>query len=78
MSFPDSPADGSDPDGPSGTRSPTSPRPHGSPVLRLTVVRRDIGPDRATVHPAGATGMARMETWLSVDRAAVVELSAWR
>lgn len=78
MSFPNVPADDSDPNGSPGARSPGSPQPYGPPILRLTVVRRDAGPDRATVHPAGATGMVRMETWLSVDRAAVVDLSAWR
>jgi len=48
------------------------------PELRLTVVRHDGIADRATVHPPGLTGIDRMETWLSVNRSAVVDLDAWR
>lgn len=48
------------------------------PELRLKVVENDDGPDRGTIYPRGLTGIERMETWISVDAAAVVELSAWR
>ncbi|MFD1598238.1 DUF7511 domain-containing protein [Halobellus rarus] len=48
------------------------------PELRLSIAERDDGADRGTVHPTGATGMERMETWLSVDLSAVVDLYAWR
>jgi hypothetical protein len=48
------------------------------PALEIAVVRRDDGPDRATIHPPGLTGVARMETWLSTDCSAVVDLAAWR
>lgn len=60
-------------------RSPAPPpqavRP---PALNIAVVRRENGPDRATIHPPGLTGFARMETWLSTDYSAVVDLAAWR
>jgi hypothetical protein len=78
MSGSDSPADAADAGGPSAGGSPISPPRHRSPALRLTVVRRDGGTDRATVHPAETTGIERMETWLSVDLSAVSDLSAWR
>ena len=59
--------------------SPASaPREGRPPALKLVVVERDGGPDRATIHPPGLTGVARMETWLSTDRSATVDLSAWR
>ena len=48
------------------------------PALEIAVVRRDNGPDRATIHPPGLTGVARMERWLSADCSAVVDLAAWR
>jgi len=80
MSGSESPTDGSvDPVGSNAVASPLSPsRNRGSPSLRLTVVHRDGGSDRATVHPPGLTGVERMETWLSVDLSVVVDLSAWR
>lgn len=78
MSGSDSPADAADPDGPSTVGATVSSPRCRSPALRLAVVRRDDAPDRATVHPAGTTGIERMETWLSVDLSAVTDLSAWR
>jgi hypothetical protein len=78
MSGSNSPADAADPDGPPAVGSPVSPPRCRSPALRLAVVRRDDAPDRATVHPSGATGIERMETWLSVNLSAVTDLSAWR
>ena len=70
---------GGDPAGGRAVRSSAS-QPEGGrpPALALVVVRRDDGPDRATIHPPGTTGVARMETWLSVDCSAVVDLAAWR
>ncbi|SMP15068.1 DUF7511 domain-containing protein [Halobellus salinus] len=61
-------------------RPPTGRPPRGAPLptLDLVVVRRSDGPDRATIHPRGLTGIARTETWLSTDCAAVVDLAAWR
>ena len=66
------PDSGADPVGGRPFRPPTSRDGH------IVVVPRDDGPDRATVHPPGLTGVARMETWLSTDCSAVVDLSAWR
>lgn len=48
------------------------------PELHLAVVRYDGGPDRGTIHPPGLTGIERMETWLSANVSAFVELSEWR
>jgi hypothetical protein len=61
-------------------RPPTGQPSRGDPLptLDLVVVRRADGPDRATVHPPGLTGIARMEAWLSTDRSTVVDLAAWR
>jgi len=46
--------------------------------LMLTCVSYDHAPDRATVHPPDATGVERMEAWLTVDLSAVADRSAWR
>jgi hypothetical protein len=79
MSGSESPTDdGVDPVGPKAVDTSVSLHSHSSPALRLAVVRRDGSSDRATVHPPGLTGVDRMETWLSVDLSAVVELDAWR
>lgn len=48
------------------------------PVLQLTVVEYDTSPDRGTIYPQGLTGIERMETWISADMTAFIELSAWR
>lgn len=48
------------------------------PTLRLTVVEYERGPNRATIHPRGLTGIERMETWLSANADAFVDLSACR
>ncbi|MGQ4557052.1 DUF7511 domain-containing protein [Halobellus sp. GM3] len=58
---------------PAGGAAPGETQP-----LRLAIVSYEDTPDRATVHPPGLTGLDRMETWLSVDLSAVVELEAWR
>ncbi|MFW6382672.1 MAG: DUF7511 domain-containing protein [Haloferacaceae archaeon] len=73
------PGSGVDPNGERAVGSGASP-PRGDPLptLDLVVVSRADGPDRATFHPPGLTGIARMETWLTVDRSAVVDLAAWR
>ena len=69
---------GGDPTGGRVGWPPTPPRRHQPPALDLVVVRYDDAPDRATIHPPGLTGLARLETWLSTDRSAVVDLAAWR
>jgi hypothetical protein len=55
-----------------------SPRASSTPDLLLTVVQYETRPDRGTVHPPGLTGIDRMETWLSADAAAFVDLDTWR
>jgi hypothetical protein len=70
---------GVDPVGGRTVGSSVSPSREGRPpALDIVVVPRDDGPDRATIHPPGLTGVARMETWLSTDHSAVVDLSTWR
>jgi hypothetical protein len=49
-----------------------------APDLRLAVVEYDERSDRGTIHPPNLTGIARMETWLSANMSAVVDLSTWR
>lgn len=44
----------------------------------LTVVKYEDRPNRGTIHPHDLTGIERMETWLSADASAFVDLSAWR
>lgn len=48
-----------------------------APELRLAVVEYDEGPDRGTIHPPELTGIKRMETWLSANMSAIVDLSNW-
>lgn len=48
------------------------------PELDLAIVRYDDGPDRGTIHPPELTGIAGMESWISVDLSVVVDLSMWR
>lgn len=63
----------------SGTVKPSPATNDGSaPDLQLAIVEYENRPDRGTIHPPQATGVDRMETWLSVDRDIVVDLSAWR
>ncbi|WP_123533329.1 DUF7511 domain-containing protein [Halosimplex salinum] len=49
-----------------------------APVLELALVRYDDRPDRCTIHPADATGVERMSTWISVDRSLVVDGESMR
>lgn len=51
---------------------------HRAPCLRLRIVGAPGQPDRATLYPADAADIDRMETWLTVDASVVEELSAWR
>lgn len=48
------------------------------PVLRLRTVAVPENPDRATLYPADAADIDRMETWLTVDASVVRDLSACR
>lgn len=46
--------------------------------LAMTVVTYDDMADRCTVYPPGLSSVARMSTWISVDRSAVVSLREMR
>ncbi|WP_226010370.1 DUF7511 domain-containing protein [Halomicrobium salinisoli] len=46
--------------------------------LTMTVVTYADAPDRCTVAPSGLSGVARMSTWLTVDRSIVVSLREMR
>jgi hypothetical protein len=48
------------------------------PTLELALVQYADRPDRCTVHPADATGVERMSTWISVDRSLVVDAASMR
>lgn len=48
------------------------------PLLRLRTVSPLDGDDRATIYPADAMDVERMETWLTVDASVVRDLSACR
>lgn len=52
--------------------------PGRTPELRLTIVEYEKRPTKGTIFPPGLTGIERMETWLSADFAAFVDLEAWR
>lgn len=49
-----------------------------SPKLHHRTVDRPDGPDRCTVFPAGATGVPRMSTWLTVNADCLVDLETVR
>lgn len=46
--------------------------------LELRCVEYPDGPTRCTMCPQGLTGIARMETWLTADASAFVDLEGWR
>ncbi|KPN29390.1 hypothetical protein SY89_00103 [Halolamina pelagica] len=49
-----------------------------APVLRLQFVGGVAEPDQATLYPADAADIDRMETWLTIDAGVVRELSNCR
>ncbi len=51
---------------------------HRASLLRLRIVGVPGQPDRATLYPADAADVDRMETWLTVDASLVRDLSTWR
>lgn len=57
---------------------PSSVREETALELQLAVAKHDGSPNRGTIYPQGLTGIERMETWISADMTAVIELSAWR
>lgn len=57
---------------------PAEPVPATGEELTMTVVTYADAPDRCTVAPPGLSGVARMSTWLTVDRSSVVSLREMR
>lgn len=51
---------------------------HRAPLLRLQIVSVGDNPDRATLYPADAVDIDRMETWLTVDASLVRDLAGCR
>ncbi|WP_423999430.1 DUF7511 domain-containing protein [Haloarcula salina] len=66
-----------DPDAANAADS-ASDHPEAPPTLSMTVVEYSGEPDRCTVSPEGLSGLARLSTWLTVDRSVVVDLSSMR
>lgn len=71
---------------PASTETPSAPGDQGTigtdadglAGLTIRAVQYPNGPTRCTMYPDGLTGMARLETWLSADQSAFVDLEAWR
>lgn len=61
-----------------GTGSATDERTRAPQELSMTVVEYTGEPDRCTVAPRGLSGVAKLSTWITVDRAVVVDLDAVR
>lgn len=79
MALPDDDADDPDREPAGEPRVIDRPRDERRPeALTMTVVRRADGADRCTIYPPEATGIARMSTWISVDRSAVIDLAGRR
>jgi hypothetical protein len=63
---------------PDGRASAADERPRAPQELSMTVVEYTGEPDRCTVSPRGLSGVAKLSTWITVDRAVVVDLDAMR
>jgi len=57
---------------------PAEPVPAAGEELMMTVVIDADAPDRCTVAPPGLSSVARLSTWLTVDRSSVVALREMR
>lgn len=51
---------------------------HNAPLLRLRITSIPGESDRATLYPADAADIDRMETWLTIDATVVRDLSGCR
>ena len=58
--------------------TPADSGPGDARELSMTVVEYTGDPDRCTVSPQGLSGVARLSTWLTVDRAVVRDLETMR
>lgn len=57
---------------------PARPIPHPAEALAFVRVEYPTGPDRCTIFPHDSEGLTLMETWLSADDDAFVDLGAMR
>ncbi|NHN62395.1 hypothetical protein G9463_03595 [Haloarcula sp. JP-Z28] len=64
-----------DPDGAGSATTEQAQAPH---ELSMTVVEYTGEPDRCTVSPRGLSGIAKLSTWVTVDKRVVVDLDAMR
>lgn len=58
--------------------APTFPSTHPADALAFVRVEYPTGPDRCTIYPHSAEGLTLMETWLTADGDAFVDLGAMR
>ena len=63
---------------PDGARSTTTERTQAPHELSMTVVEYTSEPDRCTVSPRGLSDVAKLSTWMTVDKEVVVDLDAMR
>jgi hypothetical protein len=63
---------------PDGAGNATVERTQPSHDLSMTVVEYTDEPDRCTVSPRGLSGVAKLSTWITVDRSVVVDLDTMR
>jgi len=63
---------------PDGAGNATAQRTPDSHELSMTVVEYTDEPDRCTVSPQGLSGVAKLSTWITVDRGVVVDLDTMR
>jgi hypothetical protein len=63
---------------PDGAGNATAERTRASHELSMTVVEYTGEPDRCTVSPRGLSGVAKLSTWITVDKEVVVNLDAMR
>ncbi|EMA32805.1 DUF7511 domain-containing protein [Haloarcula japonica] len=63
---------------PHGAGNATTERTQTPHDLSMTVVEYTGEPDRCTVSPRGLSGIAKLSTWITVDKEIVVDLDAMR
>ncbi|MDQ2072781.1 DUF7511 domain-containing protein [Haloarcula sp. NS06] len=63
---------------PDGAGSATTEQAQAPHELSMTVVEYTGEPDRCTVSPRGLSGVAKLSTWITVDKRVVVDLDAMR
>ncbi|EMA01410.1 hypothetical protein SAMN05443574_11253 [Haloarcula vallismortis] len=63
---------------PDGAGSATTERTQAPHELSMTVVEYTSEPDRCTVSPRGLSGVAKLSTWMTVNKEVVVGLAAMR